>query len=278
MLSVLSHDGLRLAYERSGVGTPALFLHANGFCKEVWRPVTRLLAGADALAVDLRGHGRSEAGHHPLDWWDLGRDVLALVDELDLGGGRIGVGHSVGGAALAMSEILRPGTWRSLVLIEPITPSGPHRREGEDHPLVAGALRRRAVFGDADEAFRSYRGRGPFARWTDEALRLYVDHGFHDGPDGRRHLACRPETEAEFYRAAGAHGARDRLDEVACPTVLVSGADSDTHPPASLPLLAGRFPRSRVTVIPGATHFAPMERPDAVAEVIQAEIDAAGRP
>jgi pimeloyl-ACP methyl ester carboxylesterase len=276
--SAVSHDGLRLAYERSGSGTPALFVHANGFCKELWRPVIDRLRGVDAVASDLRGHGSSEAGPHPFDWWDLGRDALALVDALGLAAGRIGVGHSVGGAALAMSEILRPGTWRALVLVEPIVPPAPHGRAGADHPLVAGALRRRASFADADEAFASYRGRGPFARWTDEALRLYVDHAFRDGDDGMRHLACSPETEAEFYRAAGAHGAWDRLGEVGCPAVVVSGADSASHPPDVMTALAGRFPRSRVDVVEEATHFAPMERPDAVAQIIQGVVDGPGSP
>jgi len=273
MPSFVSHDGLRLAYERSGTGTPVLFLHANGFCKEVWRPVTALLTGVDAVAADLRGHGSSPAGPHPFDWWDLGRDALALVDAFEGAGGWIGVGHSVGGAALAMSEMLRPGTWRGLVLVEPITPPGPHRRAETDHPLAVGAMRRRASFADADEAFDSYRGRGPFARWTDEALRLYVDHGFRNGSDGRRHLACSPETEAEFYLAAGAHGAWDRLGEVGCPTVVVSGADSASHPPEVMAVLAGRFPRSEVAVVERATHFAPMERPDAVAEIVQHVVD-----
>jgi len=272
---VSTHDGLDLAYERSGEGTPALLIHANGFCKEMWRPVSRPLIGLDQVAVDQRGHGWSAVGLPPFDWWDLARDLLAVVATLGLSEPRIGVGHSSGGAALAMAEILRPGTWDRLVLIEPITFPGPFGRN-EDHPLVIGAGRRRDVFDDRDQALASYRGRGPFARWTDEALALYVEHAFHDGGDGLRHLACRPDTEAEFYRMATAHGAWDRLGEIRCPVTVVVGTDSGSHPPAFAEALAAQFGVGHFVSIPDGTHFVPMEQPEAIAEVIRGVIGDVG--
>jgi len=262
-----THDGLTLAYERSGTGTPVLFAHANGFCKELWRPIERLLDHVDAVALDQRGHGSSQVGPPPFDWWDLGRDVLCADDTLALGAPRVGVGHSSGGAALAMSEILRPGTWARLVLIEPIIYPGPYGR-GEDHPLVLGALRRREALSTREDTRAWFAGRGPFARWTAEALDLYVEHGFRDGADGARHLACAPQTEAEFYRTATTHRAWDRLGEVACPVVVVVGADSTTHPAEFARFFTGRFPRGGLVSVAGGTHFVPMERPEAIAEVI----------
>lgn len=269
--AVTTHDGLALTCERSGSGLPAVFAHANGFCKEMWRPITRLLPELDSVALDQRGHGSSAIGPSPFDWWDLGRDVLTAVEALAMAEGRIGVGHSSGGAALAMSEIIHPGTWDRLVLIEPIVFPGPYRR-GDDHPLVWGALRRRESFSDRPEAVGAYRGRGPFARWTEEALHLYVEHGFRDGGDGRRHLACAPQTEAEFYRTATAHGAWERLGELGCPVTVVVGADSASHPPGFAAALAGRFRHAELVSIPGGTHFVPMEQPEAVARVVAAAV------
>lgn len=270
---ITTHDGLVLAVDRIGSGSvSALFVHANGFSKEMWRPVVNRLEDIEAVVLDQRGHGDSEVGVPPFDWWDNGRDLLAVVDGSGLESPRIGVGHSSGAAHLAMSEILRPGTWDALVLIEQISPPPPFGR-AEEHPLVTGALRRRRSFASRDEAFESYRGRGPFARWEDDSLDLYVDHAFRRGADGAWTLACAPEVEAEYYRTATAHGAWDRLGEIACPVTMVVGEESDTHSPPNAAALAARFRDVEVITVAGATHFVPMEFPGRVAEVVQAVAD-----
>ncbi len=265
MLHVTSHDGIALEAEARGVGDPVLLVHANGFCKEMWRPVADGLTGFRIVANDQRGHGGSGVGPPPFDWWDLARDGLAWAKQCST---RLAVGHSSGAAGLAMSEILAPGTWDRLVLIEPIMFPGPAFR-GEDHPLVTGALRRRSSFASVEETRAAFTGRPPFTQWTAEALNLYVTHGFIDGADGRRHLVCDPETEAEYYRTATAHGAWHRLGEIACPVTIVVGENSDSYRPEFADTLAAQFRNASLVTIPGTTHFAPMEKPGEVAEVIR---------
>ncbi len=265
-MTITSHDGLMLAAETGGAGPATLFIHATGFCKELWRPVTDLIA-VRAIAADQRGHGDSESGPAPFDWWDLGRD--AGLWSVTMKAPRIGVGHSSGAAALAMSELLAPGTWNGLVLVEPIIFPPPFE-PAESHPLVTGALRRRPAFHSRDEAGGAYRGRGPFASWTERALDLYLEYGFRDGPDGERRLACTPETEAEYYRTATTHGAWERLGEIACPVTILVGEHSDSHPRPFAERLAARFQNGELITVSGASHFIPMEKPEAVAGVIAA--------
>jgi pimeloyl-ACP methyl ester carboxylesterase len=248
-----------------GRGTPVLAVHATGFCKELWAPVARLLAPHPMVAPDQRGHGDSPAPPPPYDWWDLGRDVLEVLAGCGLAG-PVGLGHSSGAAALVMAEILRPGTFAALVLVEPIIfPLPPVRME--DNPMTQAALRRRRSFASAEEAASSLRGRGAFAGWTEEALALYIRHAFGEEA-GARVLKCTPETEAEFYRGATAHGAWARLHEVGCPVVLASGEESTSHPVQFIGAMRERFPAARLEVIPGAGHFLPMERPEVVASLV----------
>lgn len=265
MASSTTRDGLRIAYESSG--EPRLvFVHANGFCKEVWRPVVEELGRPGHVTIDQPGHGGSEAPDAPIDWWDFGRNALAVLDAV--GADRpIGVGHSSGAATLAMAEIERPGTFSRLVLVEPIVFPPPYRRVSE-HPLIAGALRRRTTFTSADDAADAYRGRGPFAAWDERALRAYVEHGFGPG-DGGWTLRCRPETEAEVYAGSEAHGAWDRLGEIGCAVDLVAGEHSDTHHEAFARRQADRFANARLHVVRGASHFVPMEDPAALAEIVR---------
>lgn len=240
--------------------------HATGFCKELWEPVIRRARRPWRVkAPDLRGHGDSSPPPLPLDWWDLARDLLAVVDHT-AEDRPVGLGHSSGAAALAMAELLRPGTFRALVLVEPIVFPPPYFR-AEENPMSAAALRRRSSFPSPVAAFAAFRERGPFGRWADEALALYVEHGLRPH-GGAWALKCTPEVEAELYRGATAHGAWERLGEVHCPVLLVAGAGSDTYPAPFLDAVGRRFADARVAVVPGAGHFAPMEQPGAVAELL----------
>lgn len=265
-MKVVGAGGVELAVEdRPGEGRPVLFVHATGFCKETWWPVVEGLAGHHVL-VDQRGHGESGSPEPPIDWWDLATDVLAVIDATGLDR-PIGVGHSSGAAALAMAEVSRPGTFSELVLVEPIMFPGHVRRE-EDNPMSAAALKRRRSFPTRDHAFESYLGRGPFAHWDERVLRAYVDHAFEPAGDAWA-LRCSPEIEAEFYRGATATGAFGRLGEIGCQVTLMAGADSDTHSGPLLDALTGAIPQVETVVVPGASHFVPMEYPEAVAAAIR---------
>lgn len=245
---------------------PVVAVHATGFCKELWEPVIRRASvPRRVVAPDQRGHGDSDAPPGPCDWWDLGRDLLAVVGHAALEG-PIGLGHSSGATALVMAELHRPGTFRALMLVEPIVFPPPYFR-AEENPMSAAALRRRASFPSPEAALAAFGGRGPFRRWTGETLRLYAMHGLRPAA-GAWALKCAPEVEAEFYRGATAHGVWERLGEVRCPVLLVAGADSDSHPAAFMGVIHRRFAGARLEVVPGAGHFVPMEQPQAVAGLL----------
>jgi pimeloyl-ACP methyl ester carboxylesterase len=165
-----------------------------------------------------------------------------------------------------MAELLRPGTFASLALLEPIIFPFPPTRV-EDFPMTQAALRRRRSFPSPEAAAESLRGRGAFAGWTEQALTIYTTYALRPEGEGWG-LKCAPEIEAEFYRGAAAHGAWARLQEIACPVLLVAGADSDSHPAPFLKEIRERFREARVEVVPGAGHFLPMERPEAVAALL----------
>ena len=261
-----------------GPGTAVLAVHATGFCKELWGPVASLLPPHRLVAFDQRGHGDSSTPPPPYDWWDLGRDVLAVVEGCRLAR-PAGLGHSSGAAALLMAELLRPGTFASLILVEPIVfPLPPVRTE--DFPMTRAALRRRRVFPSPEAAAESWRGRGAFAGWSETALALYAAHGLRREAGGWV-LKCAPETEAEFYRGATAHGVWGRLHEVSCPVLLAAGAGSDSHPIPFMEAMRARLGGARLEVVAGAGHFLPMEQPEAVAALVRSLLDggagAAGR-
>jgi pimeloyl-ACP methyl ester carboxylesterase len=200
-----------------------------------------------------------------VDWWDLGRDALAVMAG-DGGAFGLGVGHSSGGAALAMAEVLAPGTFAALVLIEPVIFPPPFRRDPGSE-MAEAARRRKRGFASPAEARANYLGRGPFARWTETAVDLYVAHGMRAEGDSWV-LKCEPEVEAEFYASGNAHGVWERLEEVGCPVLIVAGDESPDHWTELTRAQVASFPRARLVTVPGTDHFVPMERPDVVAAAI----------
>lgn len=244
-------------------GTTYFLAHATGFCKEVWEPLAPFWS-SELVAWDGRAHGKSSPGEPPYDWRDFGRDVLAVVDSIDADG-RVGVGHSMGGAALVLAELERPGTFEGLVLVEPIMFPPPFERF--DHPLVESALRRRPSFTSPAEARSNFAAKPAFARWSDEALDAYIRGGLAERGE-EWVLRCSPGHEADIYRGGSAHGAYARLGEIVCPVLLVAGSNSNTHPETFVEHLGERFVDAAVQVVDGAGHFLPMEVPDVLAPVV----------
>ena len=257
-------EGIRIAKARGGTGElDALFVHATGFCKEVWQPVIDQV-GSDPFAwmsIDQRGHGDSEPGKPPNNWDFLARDVIGVLGDRV---GVIGIGHSSGAGVIARAEAFRPGMFRHLVLIEPIIFPPPFQRM--DGPMSEGTRRRRSTFPSRDVAFERFNS-GPFGSWNPDALAAYIDHGFRATVDGWE-LKCAPEVEADFYAEGLNHDTWDRVQTIESSVTLVAGERSNTHPQPYLVALASRFPDVEVVVVPGAGHLVPMEDPGSIARII----------
>jgi pimeloyl-ACP methyl ester carboxylesterase len=248
-------------------GQETLFVHATGFCKEVWSPVIDSMA-TDPLSwisMDLRGHGDSGQGEFPYHWDLLGGDVLAAIN------GRtelVGVGHSCGGAALVRAEAARPGTFSRLVLIEPIIFPTPARRL--DGPMSAVARKRRSVFESRQAARERFRS-GPFSAWTERSLDAYLDGGFKESAHGFV-LKCTPAVEADYYAEGSNHDTWDLVGSLDIPVTLVAGEFSNSHQEPFLGSLVSRFRHGELVVVEGVGHLVPMEDPQGLARIIDRAI------
>lgn len=273
MRTVVAPDGIALAvHEHGGDGRPTLLCHATGFHGAVWEPLSAALGdGFERWAPDFRGHGASVLPpDHPVPWDAVAGDVLAVVDDLELAAGEIlGVGHSMGGAALLLAEQRRPGLFAGLWLYEPIAP--PHSAipasEGGS-TLAGGARRRRPSFASHAEALANFASKPPLSVARADALHAYVRHGLVSGEDGAVHLACRRDDEARFYEGGGSHGAFERLAQVDCPVVVACSAEP-FGPAMFAPQIAEALPRGELEVHPHLTHFGPLEAPAELAASVQ---------
>jgi pimeloyl-ACP methyl ester carboxylesterase len=119
----ISQGPLQLHYwQWKGHEPTILICHGASFHGRCYdRIINEALHGFHVIAVDLRGHGRSEK-HPPPDkarWF--GEDLFYLIEMLDLSRNNLlGIGHSLGGYALTLAAAIAPRQlFRSLLLFDP---------------------------------------------------------------------------------------------------------------------------------------------------------------
>lgn len=115
-------DGIRVRYARRGPeqGRPVLFLHGFGGDLNNW--LFNLDAVAEqhpVLALDLPGHGQSEAKLPGTTLAALAGFVAGFLDAIGTQGPVHLVGHSMGGAIALQLALDAPGRVASLALVSP---------------------------------------------------------------------------------------------------------------------------------------------------------------
>jgi lipase len=283
-------NGIELAIfewhtQRRDAAPPILLAHATGFHARCWDQVIHHLGERYIVAVDQRGHGRSDK-IFPVHWRDFGLDLAALVERLDLHD-IIGVGHSMGGHAMVQAAAYQPSRFRRLVLIDPVIGSpGMYKGggafaslpEGTTHPTA----KRRNQWNSADEMFERFAERGPFAAWDRQVLRDYCDFGLLPNPEGPGFvLACPPSFESAVYMASTGNGAiYDSVRAVEIPVFVVRAMEPsaardrmDFRYSPTWPSLVKEFRHGRELHVPERTHFVPMEDPRRVAQFILSDED-----
>ena len=221
-----------------------------------------------AIALEMRGHGRSQQVTPPMRWRDFGFDVAALGAELGWNGA-VGVGHSMGGYAVALAAAMRPGMFRALVLLDPVI-MAPESYAGPWVPEHF-ARKRRRTWESAEEMYERFVWRPPFNTWDRQVVRDYCDYALN-GHD----LACPPEIEGSVYEnctmpESNPYAALEKLE---IPVVIVRsrvefvlGFTSMQASPTN-PGLARMLKSARDEHWGDVSHFIPMEAPGRVARLI----------
>jgi pimeloyl-ACP methyl ester carboxylesterase len=250
MRHVVSSDGTKIAYERTGTGQPLVLVHGTGVDHTYWDPVIPKLARAFTVyAIDRRGRGQSGdtlpyAIEHEFD------DVAAVVDSIP---GAVNViGHSYGALCSLEAALLTTGI-RKLVLYEPPLYTTievsypPDTLEKYDALLTAGK---------AEEALLMLYEVGQTPADELNALRAL--------PSWHARVLAAPTIPREVMSVRNYSFDPRRFRGLATPILFLLGSETLPVYNAATQLLHGSLPHSRIVVLPGNGHDAAVTEPDLV--------------
>jgi 2-succinyl-6-hydroxy-2,4-cyclohexadiene-1-carboxylate synthase len=250
----LQHVVEGMAHPPGPAAGPPVVVLVHGFTQTLrsWGPVAARLAGRrQVVRVDLPGHGGSGGVRVGFG------EAAGLVGEA--GGVGVYVGYSLGGRLCLRLALDRPDLVRGLVLIgaspgiaDPAARA--ERREADE--ALAERIERHGV-----AAFLERWLAGPlFASLPAEAAGL--DDRLTNRPDGLAWALRRLGTGAQEPLWA-------RLPGLRPPALLVAGALDAKFARIAAEMAAAVGPGARVALVPGAGHAVHLERPDAVAALVE---------
>ncbi len=249
-------DSCEVSYEASGPQDGPVLVCSSSLGTElsIWSPPADRLDGSRrVLRYDLRGHGGSPVPPGPYSIADLGGDLIALLDKLEVERATL-CGISIG----AMTSI-----WAAA-----------HRAERVDGLILCCTSAR-----FADEARRAYVDRAAAARAdglepiADAVISRWLTHRFaRANPAVVARLrsalvSIPPEGYAGCCEALAALDLRPELEAVHVPTLVIAGEEDPATPPAHGRLIADRIPGARLEVVATA-HLAIVEQPTLVSDLI----------
>lgn len=113
-------DDVQLNFDDSGYGSPVLFIHGWGCNREIFQAQIDVLSTIyRVVAIDLRGHGDSDAPHQKYTMGMFADDVAWLCMQLDLHKPVI-VGHGMGGIIALELAARYPNIPHGIVLIDSV--------------------------------------------------------------------------------------------------------------------------------------------------------------
>jgi len=216
------------------------------------------------VALDLRGHGRSE-------WADtytasaMADDVVAAIESLHLAPSHL-VGHSMGGMVALLVAARRPDLVDRLVVID----VGPDSLVGEfadglsDWLTMLGETR----YTGHDDASRIWLDGNPLAR--PELIAHYVEHNLVTGPDGRWGWRFDAAGLVGFVTdGVTTHELWEAVDVIDQPTLLIRGESSPVFSRVHAQEMMVRLGDASLVEIPAGAHDLGVEQPEAVTRAIE---------
>jgi 3-oxoadipate enol-lactonase len=247
--------GAELNYELEGPeGAPVVvFTGSLGTDITMWRPQTdRLRERFRTLRYEIRGHGASSVPDGPYSMDQLGSDLVALLDRLQIERVLL-CGLSIGGMISMWVAAHAPGRVERVVLCCTSARLGPPEAWHER----AATVRASGVGAVADAVLGRWFTPG-FREAHPEVIERF-----------RGQLVATPrEGYAGCCEAIAAMDLTGDLPSISAPTLVLAGEHDPSTPPEHGRRIAELIAGARFEIVSPAAHLATIERPDLTTAMI----------
>lgn len=237
-----------LAARVSGAGRRVVLVHGVGSYKESWDGVIDSMGeGFEALRFDLRGHGASARTPGPYSLDMFCADLQALVrhlqwDRFDL------VGFSLGGLIAQAYALTHPDQLRTLGIVSSVAGRTP-----DEQARALARSKSLAAVGPSTHLESSVE------RWFSDAFRVANPALVQERIERSRDMD--PACFSASYEVLAHNDLVDRLHEIACPTIVMTGEDDVGSTARMATLMGRRMPQAEVHVLPKLRHSILIEAP-----------------
>jgi pimeloyl-ACP methyl ester carboxylesterase len=253
--------GATVNYVEIGEGAPIVFVHGITSSWQAWLENMPHFAGRGhrAIALDLPGFGASPMPTWPIGMPAYGRLLHDFCEKLGLDRGITLVGNSMGGLVAAEAVLSDPARFDRLVLVSAagfINTWLPHQR-GKATSRAWDTFGR--PFGAAARFFVTHRR----ARYLMFRFAIRYPHRLRKEllwEQMASGVPCPGFTDA--LDAVIEYDARDRLEEIEIPVMIVWGTDDWVIPSVAAHSYQRRIPHARLEIFEQTGHVPQMERPE----------------
>ncbi|TIX92409.1 alpha/beta hydrolase [Rhizobium sp. P44RR-XXIV] len=225
----VDHDGISIWYASYGSGAPVILLHGGLGNSGNWGyQVPALIdAGHRVIVIDSRGHGRSTRDARPYSYELMASDVLAVMDRLGIAKAAI-AGWSDGACTGMILGRTHPERISGVFFFAcNMDPSG--TKEFVLTPIVERCFSRHT---------KDYAALSP----TPDAFDAFVQA-----------VSLMQQTEPNY--------STDDLAEIHVPVAIVHSEHDEFIKREHADYLARHIPGAELVLLPGVSHFAPLQRP-----------------
>jgi 3-oxoadipate enol-lactonase len=250
MLKLTTNDAT-IAYEVYGKGEPIIFIHGILVSGKSWEPqIDYFSKNHQVIVCDLRGHGESTATQDTYTVELFTKDIVALLDELNVER-VICCGHSFGGMVAQELALSYPERVSALILVETVHGSWVFPTDA-----IMGATMRACI---------------PIFMSVEDQINLFSRYFTMFGPsygevlsyiqqETVRHINDAINFE-NILQASFTFSSRLRLEQISCPTLVMVGQNFvQTHFHAYE--MAWRIPNANLKTIPNAGHVLNWDDPE----------------
>lgn len=226
----VERDGAHLWYATYGTGTPVILLHGGLGLSGNWGYQVPALtkSGHRVILIDSRGHGRSTRDARPYAYELMALDVLAVMDRLQLPRAAF-AGWSDGACIALVLASMAPERASGVFFFAcNMDPSG--TKEIEPGPMLDRCFGRHAS--DYEELSA-----------TPDDFGAFVDA-----------VSAMQKTEPNYTA--------EDLGRISVPVAIVQSEHDEFIKHAHADYLARSIPGAEFILLPGVSHFAPLQRPD----------------